>query len=94
VTNACQENTGLTGRLFIAFFKPVWLMLRMISIVLVFLRQSDLANHKCSVVLVSFGALEGAKRWLQETGFSFPLYLDSDRKIYSAFGLPRSIAMV
>uniref|UniRef100_A0A665V1Y1 Selenoprotein L n=2 Tax=Echeneis naucrates TaxID=173247 RepID=A0A665V1Y1_ECHNA len=46
------------------------------------------------VLVVSFGSLEGARLWLQQTGCTFDLLLDQQRKIYRTFGLGSSYAKV
>jgi len=48
----------------------------------------------CKVVIVSFGTSQGAESWLRETGTSLDLYLDPDRRVYSLFGLDRSVSKV
>lgn len=44
------------------------------------------------VVVVSFGCVEGAKVWLEQTGCTFDMLLDPQRQIYKTFGLGRSYA--
>jgi hypothetical protein len=46
------------------------------------------------VILISFGTLEGAQRWLQETESPFIMLLDHERKVYSHLGLRTSPAKV
>ncbi|KAM9341598.1 selenoprotein L [Symphorus nematophorus] len=56
--------------------------------------QRSLDAHSIEVVVVSFGCQEGAAHWLQETGCPFDMLLDSDRKMYVAFGLGASLKKV
>ncbi|XP_043217155.1 uncharacterized protein LOC122379213 [Amphibalanus amphitrite] len=55
---------------------------------------AEFGRLRCSVLVVSFGAREGALRWLADTGCEFPLLLDPERQLYRALGLARSIAKV
>ncbi|XP_037078587.1 uncharacterized protein LOC119099623 [Pollicipes pollicipes] len=57
-------------------------------------RCAEFARLDCSVLVVSFGSVEGARRWLADTGCQFPLLVDPQRKLYHALGLARSIAKV
>lgn len=43
---------------------------------------------------MSFGDQKGAQQWLVETSCPFPMLLDSQRKVYTAFGLHRSVSKV
>lgn len=52
------------------------------------------SNVGCRVVIISFGQEEGAKDWLLQTKTKLHLYLDSDRTLYSKFGLARSVVKV
>lgn len=45
-------------------------------------------------MVVSFGVVEGADKWLEDTGCKFPMFLDPERKLYRNFGLHRSLAKV
>lgn len=59
--------------------------------------ETDLHNFSdagCKVAIVSFGQQEGAKDWLAQTKTKLHLYLDSERKLYSKFGLARSVVKV
>ena len=47
-----------------------------------------------SVVVITFGVMEGAKLWLESTGCKLPMYADQDRNLYKALGLKRSVAKV
>lgn len=44
--------------------------------------------------MISFGLQEGAEIWLTDTQCPFPMLLDTDRNIYHAFGLQRSVLKV
>lgn len=46
------------------------------------------------VLVVSFGSVEGAQLWLEQTGCTFNIVLDQQRKIYRSFGLGSSYAKV
>lgn len=46
------------------------------------------------VFIVSFGGVEGAQLWLEQTGCSFQMLLDPQRKIYRSFGLGSSYSRV
>lgn len=46
------------------------------------------------VLVVSFAGVEGAKLWLEQTGCTFTMLLDPQRKIYRSFGLGSSYAKV
>uniref|UniRef100_A0A1A8M3X6 Selenoprotein L n=1 Tax=Nothobranchius pienaari TaxID=704102 RepID=A0A1A8M3X6_9TELE len=46
------------------------------------------------VLVVSFGSVEGAQLWLQQTGCTFQMLLDPQRKIYRSFGLGSSYLKV
>lgn len=48
----------------------------------------------CRVVVVSFGSSMGAENWLEQTKTGLSLYLDPNRKLYSKFGLARSVMKV
>ncbi|XP_067337428.1 selenoprotein L isoform X2 [Channa argus] len=56
--------------------------------------QADLDARSVQVLVVSFGSLEGAQLWLEQTGCSFEMLLDPQRKIYKSFGLGSSYAKV
>ncbi|KAG7229129.1 hypothetical protein INR49_013071 [Caranx melampygus] len=56
--------------------------------------QRCLDAHSVEVVVVSFGCQEGAAHWMQETGCQYDMLLDSDRKMYTAFGLEASLKKV
>jgi len=46
------------------------------------------------VVVISFGSLHGAAGWLKDTGCKLKMFLDPDRSLYRALGLPRSVSKV
>jgi len=55
---------------------------------------SAFATAGCRVVILSFGAPQGAEAWLSDTKSSLDLYLDPDRQLYALLGLARSVAKV
>lgn len=46
------------------------------------------------VLVVSFGGVAGARLWLQQTGCTFDMLLDPQRKVYRSFGLGSSYTKV
>lgn len=46
------------------------------------------------VVIISFGSVKGAKKWLQDTKCEFRMFVDPERQLYNALGLKRSVAKV
>jgi peroxiredoxin len=44
------------------------------------------------VLIISFGTMPAAERWLEETFNPFRLLLDPERAVYKAYGLKRSLA--
>lgn len=46
------------------------------------------------VLLISFGIEAWARAWLEDTGVSFPLLLDQERRVYRTYDLDHSIARV
>lgn len=56
--------------------------------------QTLLEARSVRVLVVSFGGVEGAKLWLEQTGCTFRMLLDPERKIYRSFGLGSSYAKV
>lgn len=44
-------------------------------------RQADLEARSVRVLVVSFGSVEGAQIWLEQTGCSFEMVLDPQRKV-------------
>jgi len=51
-------------------------------------------NPLLHCIVVACGSEEGARTWLQETQSPFPLFLDTDRRLYQALGLKVSISQV
>lgn len=43
--------------------------------------QADLEARSVQVLVVSFGSVEGAQLWLEQTGCSFEMLLDPQRKV-------------
>lgn len=56
--------------------------------------QVALQARSLRVLVVSFGGLEGAHLWLEQTGCTFDMLLDPQRKVYRSFGLGSSYAKV
>jgi len=54
-------------------------------------RKDEFSERQISVVVVTFESVEGSKIWIRETNCDFPVFIDPDRKLYSLFGLSRSI---
>jgi len=54
----------------------------------------EVANAGARVVVVSFGSLQGAAGWLKDTGCKLEMFLDPNRSLYRALGLPRSVSKV
>lgn len=46
------------------------------------------------VVIISFGNVKGARKWLQDTKCEFRMFVDPERQLYNALGLKRSVAKV
>lgn len=57
-------------------------------------RQTELAAAGCHVVVITFGDMSGAERWLDETKCPFPYYSEPSRSLYQLLGLKRSIKNV
>lgn len=56
--------------------------------------QADLEARSVRVLVVSFGGVEGAQVWREQTGCTFDMLLDPQRKVYRSFGLGSSYAKV
>lgn len=56
--------------------------------------QALLDARSLKVLVISFGGVEGAKLWLEQTGCTYDMLLDPQRKIYRTFGLGSSYAKV
>ena len=54
--------------------------------------QEELDRLNVEVLIISFGTLPAAERWLEETCNPFRLLLDPERTVYEAYGLERSLA--
>ncbi|KAM9842541.1 peroxiredoxin-like 2C [Aulostomus maculatus] len=81
--------------------KILLVLIRQFSCLLCRLHLTELQKNQASldalsveVVVVSFGCGEGASHWLQETGCPYDMLLDTDRKVYAAFGLQASLKKV
>ncbi|KAK5903219.1 hypothetical protein CgunFtcFv8_007017 [Champsocephalus gunnari] len=56
--------------------------------------QAVLEARSVRVVVVAFGGLQGAQVWREQTGSTFDMLLDPERKVYRSFGLGSSYAKV
>lgn len=56
--------------------------------------QAVLEARSVRVLVVSFGSVEGAQLWLEQTRCTFEILLDPNRMIYRSFGLGSSYAKV
>jgi len=54
----------------------------------------EVTNAGATVAVVSFGSLQGAEGWLKDTNCNLEMFLDQDRSLYRALGLPRSVSKV
>ena len=54
--------------------------------------QEELDQLDVEVLIISFGTLPAAERWLEETCSPFRLLLDPERTVYQAYGMERSLA--
>lgn len=52
--------------------------------------KDELSDESCAVVVVTFGDRDGALKWQEETGCTYPLVMDPERNIYKLLGLTRS----
>lgn len=57
-------------------------------------RKDELEEAGATVVVVSFGSQEKAVSWLSATNCHFQMLLDTDRRLYRALGLKRSVSKV
>jgi len=57
-------------------------------------RRAEFEAQSGQVIVVSFGNVEGAKKWLQDTKCEFRMFVDPERRLYNALGLKRSVAKV
>ena len=53
--------------------------------------QDELSELNTRVLLITFGTLPAAQAWLEETCSPFQLLLDSERAVYNAYELERSL---
>lgn len=51
----------------------------------------ELDQTNTRVLIITFGSLLGAQKWLEETCSPFHLLLDPEKKVYQAYGLERSL---
>ncbi|MED6294476.1 hypothetical protein CHARACLAT_021413 [Characodon lateralis] len=56
--------------------------------------QTLLEARSVQVMVVSFGNVEGAQLWLEGTGCTFKMLMDSQRKVYRSLGLGSSFSKV
>lgn len=56
--------------------------------------QAVLEAWSVRVLVVAFGGMEGAQVWLEQTGCTFDMLLDPQRKVYRTFGLGSSYSKV
>lgn len=54
--------------------------------------QKQIDATTSQVLVVTFGSLEGAKKWLQDTECPYQLLRDEKRELYTSMGLYRSVA--
>ena len=66
----------------------------MIEQILIPLLAEKFTDLKVAAVVVTFEPLEGAKKWISETGSKLEVFVDAERKMYDFFGLSRSIYKV
>uniref|UniRef100_A0A3Q2WUN5 Uncharacterized protein n=1 Tax=Haplochromis burtoni TaxID=8153 RepID=A0A3Q2WUN5_HAPBU len=64
------------------------------NLLLLTANQALLEARSVRVLVVSFGSVEGAQLWLEQTGCTFDILLDPQRKVYRSFGLGSSYAKV
>lgn len=57
-------------------------------------RRHEFEAAGSNVIIISFGKKDGAERWLETSGCSFPMYLDRERNLYQKFSLPKSMKQV
>ena len=56
--------------------------------------KQEFENCKTTVAVVSFGSKEKASSWKNDTKCEFPMLVDTDRHLYVALGLKRSVSKV
>uniref|UniRef100_A0A7N6AQV6 Selenoprotein P N-terminal domain-containing protein n=1 Tax=Anabas testudineus TaxID=64144 RepID=A0A7N6AQV6_ANATE len=69
-------------------------LLRIIPLLLIKLLKGVCNGKSLRVLVVSYSGVEGAQLELEQTGCSFEMLLDPQRKIYKSFGLGSSYAKV
>ena len=52
--------------------------------------KDELERLNVQVLVIGFGAVSSARRWLEQTCDDFPLLLDPERKVYRLYGLEES----
>ena len=52
--------------------------------------KDGLERLNVQVLVIGFGAVSSARRWLEQTCDDFPLLLDPERKVYRLYGLEES----
>ena len=53
-------------------------------------RSAEFEALNTNIVAVSFGTPQWVGAWLEVTQANFPIYLDADKRSYTAYGLTRS----
>lgn len=57
-------------------------------------RIVEFEAQNAQVIVVSFGNVDGAKKWIQDTKCEFKMFVDPKRQLYISLGLKRSVAKV
>lgn len=52
--------------------------------------KDELDRLNVQVLVIGFGAVSSARRWLEQTCDDFPLLLDPEREVYRLYGLKES----
>jgi peroxiredoxin len=53
--------------------------------------REELVRLRTRVLIIAFAEQAWARAWLDSNEVSFPLLLDSERRVYRAYGLERSV---
>ena len=53
-------------------------------------KQTEFETLNTKIIVISFGTFPTVQQWLKETGINFPVLLDRERTVYTAYGLERS----
>ena len=53
-------------------------------------QKDELDRLNVQVLVIGFGAVSPARRWLEQTCDDFPLLLDPEREVYRLYGLKES----